>query len=335
MRRLILTTVIIVSALALIFSFIGIKDADADATFAPSFRTDGDWITLVTVINKAPDANPSIHWMYRYDDPSTPANECFHINQSADTTPNDMFTIDISNTIDSGDPIPSGIDTTSDSFNIGPGWQGFFTLYNYTGAYPPGVALAEDTLVTEVVIANLSTGEAYSFKGPNDGLGITEGNLDDLTYGAFDGGIRVPPVAMPTAIWHPTGAVATQWYVNVVTDNVAFDLTGNPALGNTLSAVIAFADNAGNPGWWYDINETLISSIIEVDVDCFAYLTLADFIDPAGLPFAANGGWAHIQMVTPAPSAFDKGILVYKLESTSVLTGSLNSGWTSQNDIDY
>jgi hypothetical protein len=331
--------------LALVFSLAGVKDASADATFGNAFRTDGDWITLVTVVNKSTSADPCIHWMYRYDNPATSAKECYHSDRSAAVTPNDMLTVDVSNTVQGGNPIPSSVDTTSDSYNIGPGYAGFFTLYSFSASntgdcvldYQTGwdSALGENSLNTEVVLANLATGEAYRWKAPNDGLDTEEGNMDDLGYGAYDGGFRVPAVTAPTAIWLPTAAVDTQWYVNVLTMDVAFDDMGDPSDEDTLSTVLAFADGAGNPGWWYNINENVTSSIMEPSVDCFEYLDLTDFIDPASLPLTVAGGWANIQIVSHTPGDINKSILVNKLEATNALGGGTNYGWTSQNRIDY
>lgn len=335
MKRLLAMTVCMTLAFALALSLFGAKDASADAVLAPAFNTAGNFVTFVTVVNKS--ANTSLHWMYRYDDPTVTGNQCFHADGFGKTTQNDMFTVDISNTIDGGKPIPSPLDTTSGSYNIGKGWIGFLTIYSFTGAYP-GTPTGEGSLTAEVVIANLTTGEAYSFRAPNDGLGIDEGNLDDLSYGTFDGGLRVPAVTIPTAIWHPTNIVATLWYVVVAHEDMSFANPGDPADCSTMSARIAFTDAAGTAsgtGFFYDINENLWSGTLGKTVDCFAYMTLADFIAPASLPQAANGGWAHVQMISPAPQDCDKGILVYKLESTTSISGKLNSGFTSQNRIDY
>ncbi|MBI5675723.1 MAG: hypothetical protein HZC48_07880 [Nitrospirae bacterium] len=335
---------VVFMVLTLVFALAGVQDASADVTLGNVFQTSGDFITLVTVVNKSTAADPCIHWMYRYDDPSTAAKECFHVDAAVPTTPNDMFTVDISNTVNGGNPIPGALDTTSDSFNIGAGYQGFFTLYNFSAAnsgdcgfdYDNGfdIELPENTLKTETVVANLSTGLVLSVKAPNDPVGTDEGNIDDMGYGAspfFILGSDVPP----TAIWHPTAAVATSWWVNVLTTDTAFDNIGNPAAADTLSVEIAFANSNGISGTWYDINENPKSTDSTPVVDCFDELVISDFVDPAGLPFTVLGGWATIQMVTPGPGDVDKGILVSKIESTNALTGALNTAWTSQNRVDW
>jgi hypothetical protein len=328
-KRLLAMTVFMTLAFALALSLFGAKDASADTILAPAFRTDGNFVTFVTVVNKS--ANTSLHWMYRYDDPSVTGNQCFHADGFGKTTQNDMFTVDVSNTFDSGKPIPSAVDTTSGSYNIGKGWLGFLTIYSFTGTYP-GAPTGENSLNGEVVVANLATGEAYTYKAANDPVGQDEGNLDDIGYGAFG---TTQQTQMPTAIWHPTAAISTQWYVIVTHVNMSFANPGDPALCSTLSAKVAFADVLGVPGFFYDINENIWSGTFGVTVDCFAYLGIKDFIAPASIPQAANGGWANVQMVTPFPTQCDKGILVYKLESTTALSGKLNSGFTSQNRIDY
>jgi len=317
----------------------GMQDASADALLYPAFRTDGSLITLMTWVNKAnaPTAPGTpiypasvadkLHVMYRYSsiagDP-TKASECVHLDGFAKTTLNDLGTVDIGNTINAGKAL--GSDTTSTGFNIGKGYRGYMTLYNFSGVYP-GTAGGENSLSGEGVIADLSTGEAYTYRAANDGLGVTEGNLDDLAYGAFDGGNRVPPPTIPTAVWHPTGSVATSWYVVVTNIDMSF---GNP------TATVGFADSAGTVGFWYDRNENLISGTLGVPVFCFKYLKLADLMPPASLPFAANGGWAHMQQTAPVVGTADTGILVYKLESTKALkAGVVSSAWTSQNRIDY
>jgi hypothetical protein len=334
MKKVFAATVFTTLAFALALSLFGAKDASADAVLAPAFRTDGNFITFVTVVNKS--TNTQLHWMYRYDDPTVTGNQCYHADGFGKTTQNDMFTVDISNTFDGGKPMPSAVDTTSGSYNIGKGWQGFLTIYSFTGTYP-GTPTVENTLKAEIVIANLSTGEAYSYRAANSPTWQYEGGLDDTSYGTSN---APAPLAfgnniLPTAVWHPFPTISTTWYVMVTHADTAFTNPGDPALCSTLSATIAFADASGNPGFFYDINENIWSGTLGKTVDCFAYMGIADFIAPASIPQAANGGWAHVQMIAPAPQACVKGILVYKLESTTSLSGKLNSALTSQMRVDY
>jgi len=314
------------------FGFIAVKDASADALLYPAVRTDGNFITFINVVNKS--SATSLHWMYRYDDPSVAGNQCYHKDGFARTTPNDMFTVDISNTVDAGSPIPLGIDTTSGSYNLGKGWPGLLTIYAFTGNYP-GTPTPENTLFGEATIINVSTSEIYKYKALNDFYGIGEGSLDDMGYGASPFTIPGQSV-MPTAVWYPVSAVSTQWYIMVGHNQLAWAMPGDPNLCTTLSARVAFADSAGNSMYFYDINENLLSATSGVTVDCFAYLTLANFIAPASLPDAANGGWAHIQMTLPTPlGRCNKSIHVYKLESTTAVTGKVQSHWTSQMRVDW
>jgi len=323
-------TVFMTLALAFAFSIAVVKDASADALLAPAIRTDGNFVTFVTVVNKS--ANTSLHWMYRYDDPAVAGNQCYHKDGFAKTTQNDILTCDVSTTFGTG-PLPS-TDTTSGCYNLGKGWLGLLTIYSFTGAYP-GTPTGESSLAGEVAIIDLSTGAAYLYKQLNDFYGTDEGNLDDLAYGSYP--LTLPGQAvMPTAKWHPTSIVSTQWLVDVAHYAMATAMPGLTSDCDTMSATIAFADVDGNAGYFYDINENLLSATSGKTVDCFAYLTLSDLIAPASLPDAANGGWAHVQMVSPTPGVCDKGILVYKLESTSsIVSGKTQSGWTSQNRVDW
>jgi hypothetical protein len=331
--------VLMAFALLVASGFIAVKDASADALLYPAVRTDGNFITFVNVVNKS--TATSLHWMYRYDDPAVAGNQCYHKDGFAKTTPNDMFTVDISNTIDAGKPLPAGVDTTSGSYNLGKGWPGLLTIYAFTGAYP-GTPTGENTLFGEAAIINIATSEIYKYKALNDFYGTDEGNLDDMGYGAypFDPTVIPGQTVMPTAVWYPVAAVSTQWYVMVGHNDLAWAVPGPPATCTTLSARVAFADVAGDPMFFYDINENLLSATSGITVDCFAYLTLANFIAPASLPDAANGGWANVQMTVPTPSsdplvACDKSIHVYKLESTTALTGKMQSHWTSQMRVDW
>ncbi len=327
--------VLMAFALLAAAGFIVVQDASADALLYPAVRTDGNFITFVNVVNKS--TATSLHWMYRYDDPAVAGNQCYHKDGFASTTPNDMFTVDISNTVEAGNPLPLGVDTTSDSYNLGKGWPGLLTIYSFTGVYAPEVgATPENTLFGEAAIINLATSEIYKYKALNDYYGIDEGDLDDLGYGAFPFDGTIPgQTEMPTAVWYPVSAVSTQWYVMVGHTNLAWAAPGAPSLDATMSARVAFADVEGTPMFFYDINENLLSATSGITVDCFAFLTLANFIAPASLPDAANGGWANVQMTSPALGAFDKSIHVYKLESTTALTGKLQSHWTSQMRVDW
>lgn len=314
---------------------LGMQTASAEALLYPAIRTDGSLITLISWVNKAngptipgtpvypASTAASLHWMYRYSnvagDP-TKSSECVHLDGFAKTTLNDLGTVDVSNTIAAGKAI--GFDTTSTGFNIGKGFRGFMTMYNFSGVYP-GTAGIENTLSGEGILADLATGEAYTYRAANDSFGITEGNLDDLSYGSFGG---VAPT-IPTVLWHPTGSATTTFYVVATDTDMSF---GNPV------ATVALADSGGTAGFWYDRNENLISGTTGVTVYCFKYLKLSDLMPPASIPFAANGGWAHMQQTAPVPGTADTGILVYKLESTkSLKAGVTSSAWTSSNRIDY
>jgi hypothetical protein len=324
-KRLLAMTVFMTLAFALALSLFGAKDASADAVLAPAFRTDGNFVTFVTVVNKS--TNTSLHWMYRYDDPTTTVNDCFHADGFGKTTQNDMFTVDISNTFDSGKPIPSAVDTTSGSYNIGKGWMGYMTLYSFTGTYP-GTPTVQGTLNAEVVVASLSTGELYSYKATNDPVGIAEGDFaftGDINW-TFNG-VFNPGYA--TAIWHPTSAINTTWYFLPVTTDLSF---------GTAETTVAFGDINGNDGFFYDINENLWSASSGFKFSCFAYLTAKDLIAPASLPQAANGGWARIVWIGATDPGFLSpfSMLVYKLETTSSLvSGKTQSAFTSQNRVDF
>lgn len=322
--------VLMVFALLVASGFIA-KDASADALLYPAVRTDGNFITFVNVVNKS--TATSLHWMYRYDDPAVAGNQCYHKDGFAKTTPNDMLTVDISNTIDAGKPVPAGIDTTSGSYNLGKGWPGLLTIYAFTGIYP-GTPTAENTLFGEAAIINTATGEIYKYKALNDLYGTDEGNLDDMGYGAYPLSLPGQDV-MPTAVWYPVAAVSTQWYIMVGHIDLDWAMPGDPAACGTMSARVAFADVLGNPMFFYDINENLLSATSGVTVDCFAFLNLANFIAPASLPDTVNGGWAHVQRTVPAPGVCDKSIHVYKLETTSAIGGKFLSHWTSQMRIDW
>jgi len=325
-KRLLAITIFMTLALALAYSVVGVKDASADAILAPSFRTDGSFITFVTVVNKS--SNTQLHWMYRYDDPSTPTvNECFHADGFSKTTQNDMFTVDISDTVNGGAPVPDALDTTSTSYNIGSGWLGYLTIYAFTGTYGTGteVPTAQGTINSEIVIANLATGELYSYKASNDPAGIDEGDFaftGDITWTV--NGVTNPGYA--TAIWHPTAAVATQWYILPVDDDLAF--------GSDLIKV-SLGNVEGAPGFFYDINENPWSATSGKEFNCFAFLKLSDLIAPASLVKTALGGWARVVWVDEGGSTEVSSILVYKLETTTALTGATQSAFTSQNRVDW
>ncbi len=310
----------------------GLQTASADAILFPYFNTQPGYVTLIALANKSSAVD--WHWTYRYDDPSTPLiNECFHLQGFGTTVANDFVSVDISDTLGTNMGLPTGIDTSSMTFNIGPGWKGLLTVYNYTGTYP-GTPTGESTLIGEASVVNLSSGEIFKYQAPNDFFGTSEGNLDDMAYGAA-GGVT-GSTEMPSVIWHPTSLVDTSFYV-VVAD---IDMAVQSGFSSP-SAAITLADVNGTPGNFYDVNGNLFSATSGLDVTCFDTFSLSDFLPGASLTFAAGGGWANVQITdldletagTQAPFSLDRGILVYKKE-TSALFGGINT-WVRQNRIEY
>ncbi len=316
--------------LGLAGSLSAIDAARADAIFYPGFDTRDNWVTFVTVINKS--AATSLHWVYRYDDPSTSGNDCLYLQGFGDTVPNDYLTVDVSNTLSGGMALPAG-DTSSSGFNIGPGFDGYLMVYAFTGTYPAG-ATPENTLAGEAAVINLVTGEMYKLKANNDPNSISEANFDDMAYGAF--GSSVGPGMYPTAIFHAPSAVPTEFDVVVVDFQAA-------SSGVTPTSSIALADVNGNPGSFYDVNGNLIGGAATVDVTCFDHLTLSDLLPGAALAQAANGGWANVQIIdqdlmtagTQPPGTLDRGIFVTKRETLASPTGGMYSGATSGNRVDF
>ena len=320
------------ASLGLITGLTGIQTANADAILFPYFDTRPGYVTFVALANKS--SAEDWHWTYRYDDPSTTdVNECFHLQGFGETVANDFISVDISNTFGSNMGLPSGTDTTSSAFHIGPGWQGLLTVYNYTGDYP-GTPTGENTLAGEASVIKLSTGEIFKYEAANDFFGTSEGNLDDMAYGAA-GGVTGSTV-MPTVIWHPTSIINTSIYVVIADIDMAVQ-----AGFSSPSAAITLADVNGNPGNFYDVNGNLFSATSGLDVTCFDTFSLTDFLPGASLTFAAGGGWANVQITdldletagTQAPFSLNRGILVYKKEDSN-LFGGINT-WLRQNRIEY
>ena len=94
--------------------------ANADAILYPYFSTLPNVVNFLSVVNQS-DAT-QLHWTYRYDDPNTVGNDCLALEGFGMTESNDAFDLDISGTINGGNPL-SG-DTNSTGFLIGPGFSG-------------------------------------------------------------------------------------------------------------------------------------------------------------------------------------------------------------------
>ncbi len=330
-------------AFGLLLGFAGSFTAKADSVVVPEFRTDAGWTTLVTVIDTYA-STAGIHWMYRWDDPLTPVNECGHTDAVGATTPNDMGTINIATPpVGFGNTPAMFGDATTTGLTLGPGFKGLLTLYNFSGTYNQALMSGtfdgpEDSLEAVVHEINFVTGEVQTIRAPNDTAATGEGNLDDLAYGAWPApaggqffGVVAPNaqdvLAQPKASWLPTGIVSTSWEVIVLTPNTAFDVP--PANSVTLSL-----GGTGGVPVVYDIDENPLSGVVQVTVDCFGKLTLADFLTPLNLSLVANGGWAYINMVAPTAYLTDVGILVYK-EETATIAGRVTTQKSSANRVDF
>jgi len=330
-------------ALALFAGVVSMPKAQADYVLVPEFETSGSWVTFVTVVDSY--ANTSgLHWMYRADDTLTPTNECAHRDGTSTTTPNDMFTANIA----TGAVL--GADTTSTALGIGAGQRGFLTLYNFVGTYNgnfvgPGVPptymdAPENTLYAEDAMLNLATNQTDIFRAQNDPVEAFEGGTDTIGYGSFFSiailglpGAAVPPMV----VWNNTAAVSTKWDILVghVSASTAPSGAGVPGPGNMTAIVTLSPVTGGLLGGFYDINETFISGLNEIPVDCFGEFVLADLVSPLNLSSAAAGGWSRMQMVNPLPNVDQKSIILYKDMTTTAVSGLLQSGTISQNRADF
>jgi len=328
MKKLILSV-----AIALLCAVSTPNSARADAVLVQDIDTTTGWIDLVTVVDHYGGPG-ELHWMWRWDDPLTPANECLHFDGFSDNTPNDMMVVDVSNTINGGLPLFG--DTTSGSVNIGPGYEAELIVSNLTAG---GLDDPENSLVVTSMHINPAIG-VFSIRGANDITSSSGGlltNFDDVAYGAWPFKVDQFGSAMfyqPRAIWMSTAAVSTSWEVIVtgLQQAVAPPDPANPGLAANLSAVIGLRSPGGGI-WVYNIDETPTSGVIDVPVDCFKKVVLADFLNGPSLTAAQGGGWDNIEMITPAPWTIDKGILVYKEEFSSAL-GTPMAAMTSANRLD-
>ncbi len=308
-----------------------IPTANADAILYPYFSTLPNVVNFLSVVNQS-DAT-QLHWTYRYDDPNTPDNDCLALEGFGMTEPNDAFDLDISGTVNGGNPL-SG-DTNSTGFLIGQGFSGLMTLYSFTGAYP-GAATPDGTLAGELAYFDLSTGEFFKYRAHNDPASQSEGNLDDLAYGASGG--NTGTTERPILRWANTNIVSTE--VLVV---VADQFMASSGVFSMPSASVSFADRNGVTGRFFDVNSNMITAPAAVEVTCFTQVPLSAFLPGAALAQAAGGGWADIQIVdldlsvagNQAPFSMHRGILVYKMESMTALGGNLKTLFTSANRVDY
>ncbi len=319
-------------AFGLLLGFAGSFTAKADAVLVPEFRTDAGWVTLVTVVDTYATTG-GIHWMYRWDDPLTPLNECGHTDATGATTPNDMGTTNVGTApVGFGNTPAMFGDATTTALTIGAGFKGLITLYNFVGTYNQITGAgtlgsgAENSLQAWVHEINFVTGEVQATRAPNDPLGITEGNLDDMAYGAAPA--TSPTQLMldrPKAVWLPTSIVTTSWEVVVPTLDTSFDVPPTNSVTLSLSG-------AASAPVVYDINENPLSGVVSVTVDCFGKVTLADFLTPLNLSLVAGGGWAYMNIDLPFGS--DRGILVYKEES-ALIGATTVTVKTSANRVDF
>jgi len=347
MKKVILSIAFGLTTMVIASSF-----ARADAVLVPEFRTDAGWTTLVTVIDTYATTG-GIHWMYRWDDPLTLAvNECGHTDATGASTANDMGTTNVGvPPVGFGNTPAMFGDVTTTALTIGPGFKGLITLYNFIGSYDQFTGAGtlgsgpENSLEAVIHEINFTTGEVQSIRAPNDPIGITEGNLDDMAWGASPANsLTQVLLAQPKASWLPTSIVTTSWEIIVPTLNTAFDVP--PANTVTLSLSGSAYPVPAIP-LIYDIDENPLSGVISVTVNCFGRVFLSDFLTPLNLSLVANGGWAYINMAVPfgggplalaiggppAPNP-DRGILVYK-EETATIGGSAVTTKTSANRIDF
>lgn len=268
----------------------------------------------------------SLHYIWNFDDLSTPAKECNHEDADGILTPFDL----IQQTVVRPD-LPGGLDLpaifgdkSTPAYSLVSPARGFLIVRSIAPGADPA---HEADFRGQAIIIDTTNGTVSAYKGFNNPTSTNENvwNNQVVSHPSYD------------MTWYPTtesgsslGAVGvdTSWFVIV---------TG-----------IGLADPAGwkgtitlNNGWISgvrDRDENPRSGQVPKTITCFDFIKRADFMSSAQVAQTVNGGyaWEIAQLdcdgsttpgcsISPVPPTNATGMLMSKIETTTALGSTMTA----------
>jgi hypothetical protein len=261
---------------------LGASQVQADSLLFPFYQTGGGVYTFLMLHT---DLNSTLHYIWNYDDLTTPVQECQHEDAFGTITSWDV----IQQTV--ADPSLSGLDLqtafgdlSAPAYSLVSPAQGFMMVSDQTGA--------ESTIRGQAIIYDTTNNLLTAYKGLNNPGSPLIGIWNSIftSHNSFD------------MTWYPTAIVDTSWYVLVTgvgMDNI-FNWTGEVTLFDVF-------------GFVWDRDENPRSGNILKDIICHEVIDRSDIMTAAQLTHSANGGYVW-EGVAPNFLTGATGALFTKIE---------------------
>ncbi len=302
MKKLFTITVMMFLALTFVFSVVGVKDAKAESLLFPYYKNDAasGVYSFVSLVDTWGDA--TLHYIWNYDDLSTPAKECIHEDANGVSTAFDLLQHTVA------DPSVSGIDLDAIFGDASTPAYSVVTYPTEGFLIVESSPSAEGDFYGQMIVVSVSEGVLTAYKGLNNPASVAAGDWSNIS--TSHAGFLMSN--------YPASAVDTSWFV-LVTGTV---------MDNPLGWTGAVTLNNGFTNVW-DRDEHPRSGSVPKKITCSAVITRSDIMSAAQVVQSDNGGlwW---ETVTPDPLTTATGALMMKIESSSAL-GSPMTAISSEN----
>jgi hypothetical protein len=261
----------------------GAAQVQADSLLFPFYQTGNGVWTFLTLHT---DLASVTHYIWNYDDLTTPATECIHEDAFGLMTPLDLVQQTVAHPSLSGLDLPAAFgDASVANYSLVSPAEGFMMISDQIPV--------ESTIRGQAIVFDSNNNLLSAYKGLNNPASTNIGTWNSIftSKSSFD------------MTWYPINVVTTSWYVLVTginMDNI-FNWAGQATLFNVF-------------GFVFDRDENPRSGNVLKTITCHEVIDRTDIMTAAQLTHSVNGGYVW-EGVAPNLVTGATGALMTKIES--------------------
>jgi len=263
---------------------LGAAQVHADSLLFPFYQTGaGAW----TFLSLATDSAVTTHYIWNYDDLTTPVVECQHEDAFGAMTAWDIIQQTVAHPSLSGLDLPLAFgDASVANYSLVSPAQGFMMVSDQTAF--------ESSIQGQAIVYDTGNNLLSALKGLNNPASVNIGTWNSIftSHNSFD------------MTWYPAAIVDTSWYVLVTGTNM--DVVTNWAGTVNLFQILGFV---------FDRDENPRSGNLPHNVVCHDTIVRSDIMTAAQVTHSNGGGWVW-EAANPV-SGNATGALMVKIESAA------------------